>query len=109
MRAALDDALVLGPRRALTGPAARGDWDTVDRHRNALSALAGPRTELAAYDAMVGLARRLTLETEPARDEVAEALAGRRRRRVGGMSTVTRGAAGRCRRHRGAGSGPGSP
>ena len=69
MRAALDDALVLGPRRALTGPAARGDWDTVNRHRNALSSLAGPRTELAAYDAMVGLARRLTLETEPARDE----------------------------------------
>ncbi len=69
MRAALDDALVLGPRRALTGPAARGDWDTVHRHRSALSALAGPRTELAAYDAMVGLARRLILETEPIRDE----------------------------------------
>ena len=59
MRAALDDAVELGPRRALTGPAARGDWDTVDRHRTALSALAGHRTELAAYDAMVGLARRL--------------------------------------------------
>ena len=32
-----DDALALGPRRALTGPAARGDWDTVDRHRTALA------------------------------------------------------------------------
>jgi predicted short-subunit dehydrogenase-like oxidoreductase (DUF2520 family) len=71
MRAALDDALVLGPRRALTGPAARGDWDTVDRHREALTTLAGHRTELAAYDAMVGLARRLILETEPTRDVVA--------------------------------------
>jgi predicted short-subunit dehydrogenase-like oxidoreductase (DUF2520 family) len=60
MQAALDDAMRLGPRRALTGPAARGDWDTVARHRKALSALPGHRSELAAYDAMVGLARRLT-------------------------------------------------
>ena len=66
MRAATDDALALGPRRALTGPAARGDWDTVERHRAALSAMAGHRTELAAYDAMVGLARRLSLEPAPA-------------------------------------------
>jgi predicted short-subunit dehydrogenase-like oxidoreductase (DUF2520 family) len=65
MRAALDDAVDLGPRRALTGPAARGDWDTVERHRRALSTLSGHRTELAAYDAMVGLARRLTMESEP--------------------------------------------
>ena len=62
MHAATDDALALGPSRALTGPAARGDWDTVERHRAALSGLAGHRTELAAYDAMVGLARRLSLE-----------------------------------------------
>jgi len=63
MRAATDDALSLGPRAALTGPAARGDWDTVDRHRQALSTMAGHRTELAAYDALVGLARRLSLDT----------------------------------------------
>ena len=61
MRAATDDALTLGPSRALTGPAARGDWDTVDRHRAALGSMAGHRTELAGYDAMVGLARRLSL------------------------------------------------
>jgi predicted short-subunit dehydrogenase-like oxidoreductase (DUF2520 family) len=66
IRAAVDDALELGPRQALTGPASRGDWDTVDRHRRALSALSGPRTELAAYDAMVGLARRLSIEVDPA-------------------------------------------
>jgi predicted short-subunit dehydrogenase-like oxidoreductase (DUF2520 family) len=66
MRAAADDALTLGPRQALTGPAARGDWETVDGHRQALAAMAGHRTELAAYDAMVGLARRLSLD--PASD-----------------------------------------
>ncbi len=73
MRAALDDAVDLGPRRALTGPAARGDWDTVDRHRRALSTLSGQRTELAAYDAMVGLARRLTMESEPTQAPAAPA------------------------------------
>jgi predicted short-subunit dehydrogenase-like oxidoreductase (DUF2520 family) len=65
MRAATDDALSLGPRAALTGPAARGDWDTVERHRRALSTMAGHRTELAGYDALVGLARRLSLDTAP--------------------------------------------
>ena len=68
MRAATDDALALGPRAALTGPAARGDWDTVERHRLALSDMAGHRTELAAYDAMVGLARRLSLDTASTSD-----------------------------------------
>ena len=62
MRAAMEDALALGPRRALTGPAVRGDWETVGRHRTELAAMAGHRTELAAYDAMVGLARRLSME-----------------------------------------------
>ena len=62
LRAATDDALALGPRRALTGPAARGDWDTVERHRAALGGMAGHRNELTAYDAMVGLARRLSLD-----------------------------------------------
>jgi predicted short-subunit dehydrogenase-like oxidoreductase (DUF2520 family) len=65
MRAATDDALALGPRQALTGPASRRDWDTVERHRAALSAMAGHRVELAAYDAMVGLARRLSMEAAP--------------------------------------------
>lgn len=62
LHAATDDALTLGPRRALTGPAARGDWDTVEAHRAALAGMAGHRNELAAYDAMVGLARRLSLD-----------------------------------------------
>jgi predicted short-subunit dehydrogenase-like oxidoreductase (DUF2520 family) len=63
LHAAADDALSLGPRQALTGPAVRGDWETVDRHRTVLSSMAGHRTELAAYDALVGLARRLSIET----------------------------------------------
>ena len=54
VRATLDNVAEMGPTAALTGPAARGDWDTVERHRAALD----PR-ELAAYDAMVTAARRL--------------------------------------------------
>ena len=63
MRAASEDALALGPGAALTGPAARGDWETVERHRSTITGMPGHRTELAAYDAMVGLARRLSLDT----------------------------------------------
>lgn len=62
VRAATEDAFALGPRAALTGPAGRGDWRTIEGHRRALAALPGPRTEVAAYDAMVDLARRLRLD-----------------------------------------------
>ena len=34
----------------------------MERHRSALAGMAGHRNELAAYDAMVGLARRLSLD-----------------------------------------------
>jgi predicted short-subunit dehydrogenase-like oxidoreductase (DUF2520 family) len=63
MRAAAEDAIALGPRAALTGPAARGDWETVERHRTAIAGMPAHRTELAGYDAMVALARRLSLDT----------------------------------------------
>ncbi len=63
VRAAADDALALGPPAALTGPAVRGDWATVDRHRAVLEAMPGGRNELVAYDAMVVLARRLSTAT----------------------------------------------
>jgi predicted short-subunit dehydrogenase-like oxidoreductase (DUF2520 family) len=63
VHAAADDALALGPHQALTGPAVRGDWTTIDRHRSVLGAMPGARNELAAYDAMVVLARRLSMET----------------------------------------------
>jgi predicted short-subunit dehydrogenase-like oxidoreductase (DUF2520 family) len=61
VRATVENVADLGPARALTGPAARGDWQTVERHRDALDA-----RELDAYDAMVTLARRL-VDTEEVR------------------------------------------
>lgn len=53
----LDNVDALGPRAALTGPAARGDMDTIDRHRAAL--VKYHSDELAAYDALVERAIRL--------------------------------------------------
>jgi len=52
--AALEDVARLGPERALTGPAARGDWATLARHRDALAA-----EERPGYHAGVALALRL--------------------------------------------------
>jgi predicted short-subunit dehydrogenase-like oxidoreductase (DUF2520 family) len=54
VRATVDNVAELGPTAALTGPAARGDWATIERHRAALDP-----SELDAYDAMVAAARRL--------------------------------------------------
>ncbi len=54
VRATVENVAALGPARALTGPAARGDVETLQRHRSALDP-----SELAAYDAMVTLARTL--------------------------------------------------
>jgi predicted short-subunit dehydrogenase-like oxidoreductase (DUF2520 family) len=54
VRATVDNVGELGPAAALTGPVARGDHVTVERHRQAL----GP-DELAAYDALADAARRL--------------------------------------------------
>jgi len=51
---ALDDVARMGPVAALTGPAARGDLDTIEGHRRALDV-----RELTGYDAGVALARRL--------------------------------------------------
>ncbi len=54
VRGTVENVAALGPRAALTGPAARGDWDTVERHLAALDP-----DERPAYEAMVRLARRL--------------------------------------------------
>jgi predicted short-subunit dehydrogenase-like oxidoreductase (DUF2520 family) len=59
-RAAVDDVARLGPRRALTGPAARGDWATLARHRDALDPAERP-----GYNAGVGLALRLVGQDPP--------------------------------------------
>jgi predicted short-subunit dehydrogenase-like oxidoreductase (DUF2520 family) len=54
VRATVDNVAELGPAAALTGPAARGDWETIGRHLDAL-----PEEEREAYEALVRLARRL--------------------------------------------------
>jgi len=66
-RGALDDVGLLGPAAALTGPAARGDLVTIERHRQVLDA-----AELDGYDAGVALARRLATPVGP--DEVIESV-----------------------------------
>jgi len=59
-RAAVEDVERLGPERALTGPAARGDWATLDGHLNAL-----PPAERDTYSAGVSLALRLAAHRDP--------------------------------------------
>jgi predicted short-subunit dehydrogenase-like oxidoreductase (DUF2520 family) len=54
VRGTVDNVERLGPAAALTGPVARGDWDTVERHLAAL-----PEDERPAYQAMVDQARKL--------------------------------------------------
>lgn len=56
-RAALENVADLGPHEALTGPVARGDEVTVQRHLDAL-----PDDERPAYEAMAAAARRLAKE-----------------------------------------------
>jgi predicted short-subunit dehydrogenase-like oxidoreductase (DUF2520 family) len=53
-RGSVANVEALGADRALTGPAARGDHATIDRHRAAL-----PADELELYEVLVGAARRL--------------------------------------------------
>ena len=54
VRATVDNVDELGPAAALTGPAARGDAETVRRHLEALAP-----AERAAYEALYQQARRL--------------------------------------------------
>jgi predicted short-subunit dehydrogenase-like oxidoreductase (DUF2520 family) len=63
VRSTVDNVAALGPAAALTGPAARGDWATIARHRRALDP-----SELEAYDAIVALARRLVAAPSSAED-----------------------------------------
>lgn len=54
-RGALDDVAALGPAAALTGPVARGDWQTVSDHLAAI-----PDEERPAYALLAEAARQLT-------------------------------------------------
>jgi predicted short-subunit dehydrogenase-like oxidoreductase (DUF2520 family) len=60
VRTTVDNVEELGPRRALTGPVARGDVATIRAH---LDALPDPEHEL--YRALAGEARRLAGRDEP--------------------------------------------
>lgn len=67
VRGTVENVAALGPRAALTGPAARGDDVTLERHREALAGLdALGAHEVVVYDAMVEAARRLVARTPPA-------------------------------------------
>ena len=55
VRTTVDNVATLGPAAALTGPVARGDWATVDRHLATLDP-----SERRAYEAMAAAARRLS-------------------------------------------------
>lgn len=54
VRGTVDNVEVLGPSAALTGPVARGDWDTVARHLAVL-----PGGERATYEALTNAAAQL--------------------------------------------------
>jgi len=72
-RGAVDDVAAVGPALALTGPVARGDRVTVERHRAVLDPAERP-----AYDALVELAERLVQERNaPERGEEAAPVADR--------------------------------
>ena len=65
IRASIDSVEALGSRRALTGPAARGDDETIERHLRALD-----ETERPLYRVLSNAARTLASSaTEPREDE----------------------------------------
>lgn len=61
-KASVENTAALGPAQALTGPAARGDEETIRKHRAALAERLPD--ELAAYDALLALARRLVTTSD---------------------------------------------
>ena len=63
---ALQNVADVGPAAALTGPAARGDWDTIARHLAALDP-----SERPAYLALAAAARRLVSD-EPLPPELGD-------------------------------------
>ncbi len=57
VEASLQNVIELGPKDALTGPAARGDHETIERHRSAIGECLPD--DLPAYNALVERAIRL--------------------------------------------------
>jgi len=66
VQSSIDNVVSLGPRAALTGPAARGDDATIDAHIDALRERLP--LEVAAYESLVAEARRLA-QDEPSNVE----------------------------------------
>src|SRR5581483_9994127 len=66
VRGTVDNVARLGPAAALTGPVARGDWDTVARHLSAPESAQRP-----AYEAMADSAHRLARADEGCRGATA--------------------------------------
>jgi pantoate--beta-alanine ligase len=83
VRGTVDNVAALGPAAALTGPVARGDWATVDRHLAALDPAERP-----AYRAMAAAASRLvaTPVVVDSIDRLRKELAGKGR--VGFVPTM---------------------
>lgn len=59
IRQTLDNIERMGPAAALTGPAARGDRTTLDRHRQLLAEDPFGSPDVVAYDALATLCHRL--------------------------------------------------
>ena len=58
VRGSVDNVAAFGPDGALTGPVARGDWDTVARHLAAI-----PAAERATYEALTAATTQLLSNT----------------------------------------------
>jgi pantoate--beta-alanine ligase len=71
VRGTVENVAALGPAAALTGPVARGDWATVDRHLAALDP-----TERPAYEAMASEASRLFRDSTGHAGRIAKKSAG---------------------------------
>lgn len=67
VRATIDNIEDLGVVDALTGPVARGDWATVERHREMVDP-----SELALYDALVEAAQRVVDSRAVSADEAQQ-------------------------------------
>lgn len=59
VRSTVENVAAVGPAAAITGPASRGDVETLQRHRRSL-----PASELPAYDALADEARRLASQRD---------------------------------------------
>jgi predicted short-subunit dehydrogenase-like oxidoreductase (DUF2520 family) len=68
--ASLENVAALGPTAALTGPVARGDWDTVRHHLGVLHPAERPAYLALAAEAARLAARDLPADLDPHREGV---------------------------------------